>query len=681
VRAWVSALDPTAYVPISTGELERELLGQLNLLLDALDADPPASATAAAVGAWLVERRFVGPDSLPRTIETLATAMLPGLGREDLLRSVALLAPLAGGYASALRESTLDQQEQLHRALLIAKRHVEDRLQATESRFREVFISSAVGIAITDPTGRFTQTNPVLATILGCQPDELTGRRLRDFFAKPSEDTSLLDQLGAGQDRVRERRELIRADGETAWVYLISSSLTDGSRVTMVQDLSELQLLQDRLGHQLVHDALTGLPNRQFFISRLERTLGQAAPNASITLCCVGLDAFSLVNSGYGHQTGDVLLQSVAKSLLSVVAGEQALVARVGGDEFAIMIEDSDRTPAIPELVEQINVELVEPTYVGGHGVAVGATVGAVRRTASESSGGELFRAADLALRHAKSIGKRQWVHYDQHRDASTRQTHRAAVEMAGGWENGEVEVVCQPVVRLADGRLVAAGAVVTWNRPDLVALPPNTSLELAERVGLSVPMLPWVLLQACEQVATLQELPGLDATAPVLRICLTRLQSSDADLSAAVNQAIAASGVQPGQLEVAFETGALLADHGDALDNLHVLGTIGTATALHGFTGGMAELSVLERLPVRSVILANRYTQGSEPAGLGRLTAASVSRLVADLRDGGIQVGVEGVRDPKESTFWQELGVQTASGPAFAGPVTADELIHRYTS
>jgi diguanylate cyclase (GGDEF)-like protein/PAS domain S-box-containing protein len=683
MRAWAVALDPTAYVPISTGELERELLGQVDRLLDALDADPPVFAAAAKVGAWLVERRFVGPDSLPRTIETLDTALLSGRrGQTDRQRSgrvVALLAALAGGYASAMRMTTLDQQDQLNRALLTAKQRAEERLQVTESRFREVFTSSAAGIAITDPTGRFKQTNPALARILGCRPDELAGRRLRDFFADRTDDLALAGQLGAGRDRVRERRELIRGDGDTAWVYLVTSSLINGSRVAMVQDLTEIQLLHNRLEHQLTHDALTGLANRQLFISRLEHTLGQANPDASITLCCVGLDAFTLVNSGRGHETGDLLLQSVAKTLLLVVAGEHALVARIGGDEFAILIEDSDHTPDIPELVGHIHADLAEPIYLGGHGVAVGASIGAVRRTAGESSGDELFRAADLALRHAKAIGKRQWVEYDQHRDASARQTHRDAIEMAAGWEIGEVDVAYQPVVRLVDGRPVAAAAMLTWNRPDLAARLPDTDLELAEHIGLSVSMLPWMLLHACEQLATLRKLPGREATVPVLRICLTRLQSSDADLSAAVNQAIDASDVQPGQLEIAFDTGALLADHGDALDNLHVLSTIGTATALHGFTGGIAELSVLERLPARSVILANQYTQGAEPTGLGRLTAAAIGRLVADLRDGGFRVGVDGVRDAKEAAVWQSLGVQTASGPAFAGPATADELVERY--
>ena len=184
----------------------------------------------------------------------------------------------------------------------------EHNLRATENRFREVFTSSAVGIAITDLDGMCVESNPSLSQILACPPGQLAGRLLYDSSSptatrrlrrpprcpRPPRDrstpgdvrASYRSVLAGSAERVHEHRRLRREDGETAWAFLAISLLHDGAGdpayfVTMVQDITELQLLQDRLSHQLLYDALTGLPNRQHFASKLESTLGRAEPNGS----------------------------------------------------------------------------------------------------------------------------------------------------------------------------------------------------------------------------------------------------------------------------------------------------------------------------------------------------------------------------------------------------------------
>lgn len=675
-RAWAAVLDPTAYAPISISELEREVGVQLARLLAALRSNQVDVVAAEDVGGWLVRQRLTGHDSLQCTIEVLGNALLPSArgpaAQRRGVRVAMLLGALAKGYANALRVDALDQHEQLGRALLTANQRIAARLRATESRFREVFTSSAVGIAITDETGRFTETNPALATILGVRPDELAGRRLRDFLSEGCDEAAKANSLRKGPDRAGERCELTRDDGDTAWVYLATSSLADGAQVTMVQDLSEIQLLQDRLGHQLVHDALTGLPNRQHFTSRLERILGQADPAASLTLCCIGLDAFSLVNSGLGHETGDELLRAIARRLKAVMADERALVARTGGDEFAVLIEDTPTTPDVSELVKRIQDDLGEVHYLGGQGVSVGATIGVDRRTAGKTSSKDFFRAADFALHQAKKTGKRQWSSYDPHQDAAVREVHQAVLGLASGAENGEVGLVLQPVVRLADGRAVAAAGVLSWNPAEPLTVLPAPTVELAEQGGLSVALLPSLVTEAFGKVAALTKVLGDDATVPVLRIHLSRLQSGDADLSAVVNEAIAATGVRPQQVEVALDTGALLSDQGDTRDNLAVLHDIGFATALHSFSGGIREFGVLEQLSVRSVVLANPNLAAEKP---GALTTAATAQLVGELRRTGFDVAVDGVADAAEAEWWRTIGVTSAWGPAFTGLDVVEEI------
>jgi diguanylate cyclase (GGDEF)-like protein len=435
----------------------------------------------------------------------------------------------------------------------------------------------------------------------------------------------------------------------------------------MVQDLSELQLLADRLGHQLLHDALTGLANRQLFGSRLESTVGQAPPDASITLCYLGLDALSAVNSGHGHEVGDRLLQTVAKRLEAVVAHERTLVARVGGDEFAILIEDAVDAPDIPTLVDRINADLGEPTYVDGRGIAVGASIGVVRQAAGAMSSRELFRAAEAAMRSAKATGKRQWVRFDPEHAAAVRQLDRLATELPAAWENGELGLGYLPVVRLDNRHVVGFRAVPCWSRSP----GPDSCLRLAERVGLSALLTPWFLGQLCEQSPVVESLVS-GSPGPLHRISLSRLQCGDADLVAAVSRALGATGISPRLLEIAFDTGALLDEAGDALDNLQVLADIGVTTALHSFTGGMRELVLLESAPVRSVILANLSTDA------GPLSTVATARLIADLSQAGVRTRVDGVADTAAARHWADLGVWTASGSLFGEPATLDELVEQ---
>src|SRR5690349_2629316 len=293
---WMHALTSTAYIPLSRAEIEQALLESLREL-----PESPES-----VANRLVSLHATGPDSLSATIELLSpTFELPVLAR------------LSSAYAQAMRMDAFDQQEQIKVAIVRAKQRVERTLKVSQARFQEVFASSALGIAITDFDGRCVEANDTLAEIVGLESGaDLTGRQLIDYF-HPEDKAALASsyrQVRAGHvDRFRDQRKLIREDDEPVWVHLAASLLRDADgepthHVTMVEDISELHLLQRSLDHQLLHDSLTGLSNRQHFITQVERR----AMSDPITLYHLGLDAFSVVNNGLGHETGDKLLRIVA---------------------------------------------------------------------------------------------------------------------------------------------------------------------------------------------------------------------------------------------------------------------------------------------------------------------------------------------------------------------------------
>jgi diguanylate cyclase (GGDEF)-like protein/PAS domain S-box-containing protein len=650
-RAWADAVGTTSYVPMSPAEIQAFLLELVDIIADALQAEPFSAQPVTEVGDRLVAANFTGPETLQRTVEVLGRALLfsPELRDVESLEDkvVTLLGTLGASFARAMRLDAFDQQEEVKWALLVAKQHAERTAKVSEARFREVFSSSAVGIAITDLDGVCVEANDALTEIMGSDQSSLVGRSLIELFAP--EDAKLLaasyeDVRYGVVDRMREQGRLVRADGEPAWVHLAVSLLRDADgepayHVTVVEDVSELHLLQKNLDFQLLHDSLTGLSNRQHFITRLETMHSRAA----ITLYHLDLDAFSAVNNGLGHDVGDRMLKAVARKLESLVEGEAALVARIGGDEFAIVLEQSPTTPKVTEMIEMINAELAEPTFVDGHGLALSATIGVVGRPSPGTDVTELLRTANSTLRQAKARGKRQWMSYDQHEDARLRESHALAATLPGAWEHGELQVEYEPVVSLATRDVVGLAPRLCWGTRDH-----QECLDLAESTGLSIPIGHWVLRQACEHVAATDDL--------ALHVALSPLQSLDEDLVGTVRRALNETGLAPDRLWIALNTGAVLSAQGD--DNAHVLSDSHIPTALDGFRGAYDELALLAELPVKSVSLS------SAPAD--PLARTAVGHLVALVHQAGMTVTATGVGTEEDASWWASVGADCATGPLF---------------
>ncbi|GDY33314.1 putative bifunctional diguanylate cyclase/phosphodiesterase [Gandjariella thermophila] len=683
-QRWAEAVSGTAYVPMSHAEIENFLLGLIDRLADALSGESVDEEVASGVGALLVEHNFTGTESLRHTLEVLGHALLAEPTALDTPSSadriVTLLSAIACGYATRTRLLTFDQQEEVKWALLKAKHDVERVLHLTEARFREVFASSALGIAITELDGTCVEANTALAQILGREPNELTGRPLHELFHPDDVDdlrAAYRDLAEGRTERVRERRRLVGEDGETAWVHLAASLLHDADgrpayHVTMVEDVTELHLLQDRLGHQTLHDPLTGLPNRQYLVSQLETVLGRTDPATRVILYYLGLDAFSVINDGLGYQVGDALLRVVASRLATVVDGEHAMVARVEGDEFAILMENSPSTPDLATLIRRINDELAEPIYLDGHGVAVSASIAAVRRPQHEITPEEMLGAAQATLRRVKANGKRQWGLYDQRRDSEERATFALAAVMPGAWENGDIGVVYRPVVRAADRRIVGVQALLRWDDPERGRLLRHDQcVALAETTGLALPLGQWLLARACEQAAGWRQRLGDDT--PPLYVNLPPSLTQDADLIATVTRILDATTMPAGALRLALDTRTVLTETGDATDNLLVLADKGLSPALHGFGGGYRELALLAEMPVRAVAV---------PAGaVGRPDADSVlGRAVADLvaaaHAAGAEVIAEGVDGDEQAAWWHRVGGDLALGEVFGVDAEPDEVV-----
>ena len=726
---WAHAVAGASYVPMTVGELATFLRGLTDLLADALLATDFSSAAGYTVGAALVEAHFTGPEPIGRSIELLGT--LPaGLGRvnghafepEEILdRVTGLQAALAAGYAQALRVRILGEQESVRTAALVARSQAEQALQASEARFRAVFTGAATGIAIGDTAGRVLDANPALVAMLGYEVEELRSRKFTDFVHP--EDLAAVwpvvcDGLLAGdRDEVElEQRFLRRArvsplsgnTEEIVWLHVTISLVRDDEDipsylVAMAQDVTERHELHRRLRHQALHDPLTGLANRALFLDRVAEVFdgsragsgsgsgvgagsgasaGSVRPVDRVGLCLLDVDGFTAVNDSLGHQVADRILVAVADRLAGCVTAPDQLVARIGGDEFAVLVPGSTGSGELTGLAESMLAALAGPIAVDGHQLALSASVGVVERPvpsggdsgSGDSDGGAgpagLVRAANVTLRWAKTEGRHSWLLFDADRYAEEVTRHTLSATFPDAIARNEFVVEYQPLVRLTDGSLRGVEALVRWQHPRLGRLGPDQFIQLAEETGAIVPLGRAVLAEACRQASSWQDLPGFP---PFVSVNLAVRQCRDPHLVTDVARVLAETGLPPHRLQLEVTESALLGPGSQPLAALQELSALGIRIAIDDFGTGYSNLVYLQRLPVHELKLAGAFVEGlrstadSDPAG-ERIVAAVVS-LAHGL---GLTVTAEGVETAEQAERLQLVGCDLGQGWLFARPASA---------
>lgn len=681
-HAWADALSATAYVPRSEDQITHLLGGLLDRLIETLTQAAFSPHAGVEIGAQLVADGFAGGQSLGVTVELLTQALpaneelstvagLPG-------KVASLLGALTSGYVAALRRQTLDQQEDIKRALTRA-------IRDSEARFREAFISTPVGLGISELTGELTKTNSALSDILGYTAAELAGRDVHDLF-HPEDAGELAvayqDLVEGHRPRFRARVKLLAATGDPIWGSIGVSVLRNRQgkpthHVTMIEDISDQHHLEQRLREQALHDVLTGLPNQEYFWIHLNTVLERAHPEATVTLCKIDLDGFSVINDGHGHDGGNLVLRSVANRLQELVSGQDAMVARFGADEFVIVIEDSRDPVSLVSLAKNINAELSEPVYFGDHGLAVSTGVGLVRRPARGTAAAELVRVTDTALHRAKRIGRGQWGIDDPVADARERTRYTLATAMPGAWENGAVTLRYQPVVRLnpADDadRILAVQALLHWEHPEHGVLAPEECLALAEQTGLILSIGPWLLQQACAALRDWRD--QLAGASPLIRVDLTTCLAQDPDLMAVLRDTLDSSRLRPEDLQLGIPIGPLVAGSPECEDNLHTLAGAGFRTVLTHYAQAVGNMITLQSHPVQAVDITDSLVSvaARRPDSVVRKALIALLPLIHDT---GATVFVSDIDTAEQADWWRSIGADFARGTAFAPACKQDEIL-----
>ena len=497
---WTAGLARPVYLPMSRGELTGLLAAATDRLARAAAAEPADEAAARQQGGALVDADLVAPGVLPATVAALGRHLGGAArslgGRRPDEGAAAVLAALTDGYLARLRTRILDEQESVRRAEVDARRQAEGALRSSEARFRAIFENAGIGIGIADMTGRIVDANSSFAGMLGYTVEEFRALRVSDFVY-PDDAAGMWDLyreiIEGRRDRARVEKRYRHKDGRLVWTNLTASLIRDAAgaplyTVAMVEDVTARRELQQRLRHQALHDPLTLLPNRTLVQERLAAAFARSGSRVGV--CYLDLDLFKAVNDRLGHDIGDRLLVAVATRLHECVSTRGHLVARMGGDEFVILVED----PAPDELAILADVVLdvlQQPVRVDEHQLAVSASIGVVECDVDAMTPAEVLKAADVTLYWAKSDGRNRWARFDPDRNARDVARYTLSATLLPGLERDEFAVEYQPLVRLADGSVTGVEALVRWAHPTLGRLTPDQFIDLAEETGSIVPLGP----------------------------------------------------------------------------------------------------------------------------------------------------------------------------------------------
>ncbi|WP_190129075.1 putative bifunctional diguanylate cyclase/phosphodiesterase [Streptomyces mashuensis] len=701
---WSRAVHPAMPATTMTrAEFERYLIPLARTLRDALRARPFDPKPGARVGEALVRAQCTDPEALAQTLGVIESYLVlycppePALpAEESRARCARLQHAVASGFARALRAYTLAEQEAVAGAALAAHAECEEALHHSEQRFRAVFGSTSVGVGIADVEGRILRVNDALKRMFGDPGSMLAGRNVGELV-HPDDSADfwvLYRELVRGErDRYRVEKPYYRSDGSVLWTDMSVSLLRDASgepryQLAMMEDITERRRLHERLRYEATHDALTGLPNRALFFERLDRALApdggeEGGPEESaggrFGLVYLDLDGFKSVNDSLGHTVGDQLLVAVADRLRGCATAPGELVARLGGDEFVALVTGITGPSAqahVTALARRMLAALAEPVRLDGRDLSVRASIGVVEGARGELGAAEVLRSADITMYRAKAAGGNRYELADADTDARVIARHSLTNCLPTALDNGEFFIEYQPLVRLSDGTVRGAEALVRWLHPAHGVLGPDQFIPLAESTGLIVPLGRWVLEEAARQARSWRCEGAAAHDGPMrVNVNLSPSQLRHPSLVADIVAVLDNAGLDPSALCLEVTENALIGADEAELRPLRQLADLGVDIALDDFGTGYSNLSYLRRMPVSTLKLDRSFTRGMQCAPADPVDVKIVEGIVSLAHTLDLSVTVEGVETGAQADHLRLLGCDTAQGWYYARPGPPERL------
>jgi diguanylate cyclase (GGDEF)-like protein len=565
----------------------------------------------------------------------------------------------------------LEQQHQL-------VKEQETRLRAQNLQLDAALNNMVQGLAVFDADYRLVLSNRRYAEIYGLKPEQVTsGTTLRQIIEYRTNNGLLADKSPDELVDAMLRRRLDAnfeqfysqlSDGRC--IAITVQPMVDGGTVTTHQDITEQRRSEAKITHMALHDALTGLPNRVLLNERLEHALARSKRGEIVATHMLDLDHFKNVNDTLGHAAGDKLLQIVTNRMRALLR-ETDTIARMGGDEFAVMqigiSQPSDATALACRIIEALSV----PYDVEGHQVVIGTSIGIALGPTDGANPDQIMRNADLALYRAKGDGRGTYRFFEQEMDVEMRVRRALECDLRRALPANEFELHYQPVVDLATNDVGGFEALLRWRHPDRGMMAPGTFIPLAEEIGLIVPLGEWVIREAC---ATAARWPSELKVA----VNLSATQFKSAGLVDMIAGALAESGLLPDRLELEITETILLQDSEATLSMLYQLRELGVRIAMDDFGTGYSSLSYLQRFPFDKIKIDRSFVKDIvESAG-----SLNIVRAVAALAHGlGIAATAEGVETQEQLEAIKAEGCSQMQGFLFSKALPAHEIERLFLS
>ena len=547
-------------------------------------------------------------------------------------------------------------------------------LLATKERLQHLLTSSPAVIYSCAPGIDYA------ATFVSDNIEAILGYPASEFLEKPSfwldhihpEDMpnirAKIEQVFRSQQVVCEYR-IRHKDGQYRWLLDETKVVLDaeGNPIELVGyciDITDRKTQQAALQHQALHDALTGLPNRNLLADRLDHGLSIAKrERTSLALLLLDLDHFKDVNDTLGHEFGDELLRQVTARLQGLIRTSDTL-ARLGGDELAIIQSELGQPDGAAGLAQRVIDALAQPFDLRGHEVVIGCSIGIALYPEDQTDPDHLLRNADLALYRAKADGRGIYRFFEQDMNIKLQQRKSLEAALRQALSHDQLELHYQPQIGLDGERVTGVEALIRWHHPEHGMIPPADFIPLAEETGIIIPITEWVLRRAC--------LDARDWADFSVAVNLSPAAFKQQDLVGMVASILGEIGFDPSRLELEITETSLLQDTDRALTTLNDLKKLGVRVAMDDFGTGYSSLSYLQRFPFDKIKIDRSF--------IAKLTGDSDAAAIVDAvislgRSLGMATTAEGVETSDQAVFLSGKGCKEVQGFYYARPMPAAEM------
>jgi len=585
-------------------------------------------------------------------------------------RNELLAAAILAATAILILLSRLQQQEHIGQ-LQETERNA---LRESEERFRALTEHSTDIILIADLSGHIKYASPSVHTALAMHGDRLVGTNMVNLI-HPEDSTKILSGGRAAELGPNPTAELRLRHADGRWRHfecVVRNLIHDkniGGVVYNARDVTERKLAQDELLFNATHDALTGLPNRAFFLARLQSVVDRMKrhPRPAAAVLFIDIDDFKVVNDCYGHATGDLLIKEVSNRLRARLRSD-GTIARMGGDEFTVLVEEvTDPSDAI-RAARRIQSALTRPFLLEGLEVFKSASIG-IALTSPETSAETVLQNADIAMYRAKDQGKACIELFDRTMHEQVMSRLLLEADLRDALQNEELTLHYQPIVAIDTGRVQGFEALLRWQASGSSSIAPGTFVPIAEQCGLIVPISIWVLKTACLEAARWRQLyPG---NPPLyVSINISSRHFSHAGFVGHAKDALEESGVDPQCVTIELTESLAMNDVAATAQTMAQLRALGVKLSIDDFGTGYSSLSYLRRFPVDTLKIDQSFVKTMDAENY-----AIVKTIIGLARNLELKVVAEGVETPNQHQLLALAGCASAQGFLFAEPMPAKSV------